>query len=48
MGTGVIGGPHDFLPDRSDEFQKLGVKESLYILFVMRKMILSSEKPPKN
>ena len=26
MGTGIIGGPHDFLPptsDRSDEFQKL-------------------------
>jgi len=26
MGTGitdVIGGPHDFLPPRSDEFQKL-------------------------
>jgi hypothetical protein len=28
MGTGitdVIGGPHDFLPPRSDEFQKLCV-----------------------
>ena len=23
MGTNVIGGPHDFLPPRSDEFQKL-------------------------
>jgi hypothetical protein len=29
MGTGitdVIGGPHDFLPPRSDEFQKLWCK----------------------
>ena len=47
MGTGitdVIGGPHDFLPDRSDEFQKLcNTREhfssnqqiSVYLVFVV-------------
>jgi hypothetical protein len=33
MGTGItnaIGGPHDFLPHRSDEFQKLKL---LHIFF---------------
>ena len=33
MGTGitdVIGGPHDFLPPRSDEFQKLWSNNQQY------------------
>jgi hypothetical protein len=36
MGTGitdVIGGPHDFLPLRSDEFQKLWINKKICIRF---------------
>ena len=31
--TDVIGGPHDFLPIRSDEFQKLRINKKICIRF---------------
>jgi hypothetical protein len=46
MGTGitdVIGGPHDFLPPRSDEFQKLCLykkKKKIYKRFTSKQIFL--------